>query len=42
VHLYSRAVWWLGHPAVEIFALASFEKENIVAVVEFCEFVELV
>jgi hypothetical protein len=36
VHLYSRTVWWLGHPAIKILALTSFEEEDIVAVVKFC------
>jgi hypothetical protein len=42
VHLYSRAVWWLGHPAVEILTLTGFKKEDVVAIVEFCQFIELV
>jgi hypothetical protein len=36
VHLHSRTIWWLGHPAVQILTLAGFEEENIVAVVQFC------
>jgi len=42
VHFYSGAVVCFAHPEVEIFAFASFEEEDVVAVVEFCEFVELV
>ncbi len=35
VHFYCWAIWRLAHPAVEIFAFASFKEEDIVAVVEF-------
>jgi hypothetical protein len=35
VHLHCGTVGRLGHPAVEILALAGLEEENIVAVVEF-------
>ena len=31
-----------AHPYVEVFALSSFEEEDIVAIVEFGEFIELV
>jgi len=42
VHFYGGTVGCFAHPEVEIFAFPSFEEEDVVAVVEFCEFVELV
>ena len=42
VEFESRAIGRLGHPEVEVFALARFEKEYVVAVVEVGELVELV
>lgn len=42
MHLHGRAIGSFAHPYVEIFALARFKEENIVTVVEFGEFVELV
>lgn len=42
VHLHGRAIGRFAHPYVEIFALARFKEENIVTVVEFGEFVQLV
>lgn len=37
-----RTVWRLAHPDVEILCLTSFEEEDIVAVVQIGEFVQLV
>ena len=37
-----RTVGSFAHPYVEIFALARLKVEDIVAVIEVCEFVELV
>lgn len=42
VHLHGRSIGSFTHPYVEVFALARFKEENIVTVVEFGEFVELV
>jgi len=42
VHLDRRTVWWFAHPEVEIFALARFEEEDVVAVVHVGEFVQLI
>lgn len=42
VHLDSWAVGGFAHPYVEVLAFAGFEEENIIAVVEFGQFVELV
>lgn len=37
VHFDGGAVGGFAHPGVEVFAFASFEEEDIVAVVEFWE-----
>lgn len=42
VHLDSRSVRRLAHPQVEILSLARLEEEDIVAVVQFGELVQLV
>lgn len=42
VHLYGGAIGGFAHPDVEVFAFAGFEEEDVVAVVEVGEFVELV
>lgn len=42
MHLHGRAIGGFAHPYVEVFTLARFEEENIVAIVEFGEFVKLV
>ena len=42
MHLDGWTVRGLAHPNVQILSLARLEEENIVAVVEFGEFVELV
>ena len=42
VHFDSRSVGRLGHPDIQILGLARLEKENIVAVVEFGQLVELI
>jgi len=42
VHFDSRAIGRFAHPYVEVFSLARFEKENIVAIVEFGKLVKLV
>ena len=42
MHLGCRPIGGFAHPYVEVFALARFEEEDIVAVVEFGDFVELV
>ena len=40
MHLHGRAVGRFADPYVEVFALARFEEEDVVAVVELGEFVE--
>lgn len=42
MHLDCRPIRRFAHPYIKVFALARFEEENIVAVVELREFVELV
>ena len=42
VHFDRRAVWGFGQPNVEVFAFARLEEEDVVAVVEVGELVELV
>jgi hypothetical protein len=42
MHFDSRPIWWLAYPCVQILALARLEEEDIVAVVEFGELIELV
>ena len=42
MHLDGRAVGGLAHPGVEILAFSSLEEENIVAVVQFRQFIELI
>lgn len=42
VHLHGRAIGRFADPYVEIFALSRFKEEDVVAVVELGEFVELV
>ena len=42
MHLDRGTVGRLGHPAVEILTLTGFKKEDVVAIVEFCQFIELV
>lgn len=42
MHLDCRPIGRFAHPYVKVFALARFEEQNVVAVVELCEFVELV
>jgi len=42
MHLDGRPVRSLAHPEVQILAFAGLEKHDIVAVVQLCEFVELV
>jgi len=37
-----RSVWRFAHPDIQVFAFAGFEEQDIVAVVEVGEFVELV
>ena len=39
MHFYCRAVGRFGQPHVEVLALARFEEEDVVAVVEVGEFV---
>jgi hypothetical protein len=41
VKLDRRTIGWLAHPCIEVFAFAGFEEEDIVAIVEFGDFVEL-
>ncbi len=40
VKLDRRTVGRLAHPCIEVFALASFKEEDIVAIVQFGDFVE--
>lgn len=42
VKFHSWAVGCFAHPYVEVFPLPRFEEQDIVAIVEFGEFVELV
>jgi len=42
VKLDRRAIGRLTHPCVEVFAFAGFEEEDIVAIVQLGDFVELV
>jgi hypothetical protein len=35
VHFHGRPIGRFAHPEIEIFALAGFEEEDVVAVVEF-------
>lgn len=42
MHLDGRAIGCFAHPYVEIFAFAGFEEENVIAIVEFGQLVELV
>lgn len=42
MHLHGRAIGRFAHPYVEVLALARFEEENIVTIIEFGEFVKLV
>lgn len=42
VHFDGGAVGGFAHPDVEVFGFAGFEEEDVVAVVEVGEFVELV
>ncbi len=39
MHLDGRAIGRFAHPYVEVFALARFEEEHVVAVVEFGQLV---
>ena len=41
VKLDRRTIGRLAHPRVEVFAFASFEEEDIVAIVQFGYFIEL-
>lgn len=42
VHFKGWAIGDLAHPQVQIFALASFSKQYVIAVVDFGELVQLV
>lgn len=42
MHLHGRTIGCFAHPYVKIFALAGFEEQNIITIVEFSEFIELV
>ena len=42
VELHSWAVGRFAHPYIEVFTLPRFEEQDVVAVVEFGEFIELV
>lgn len=42
MHLDGWAIGCFAHPYVEIFAFAGFEEENVIAIVEFGQLVELV
>ena len=42
VELYTRPVGSFAEPEIQVLALASFEEEDVVAVVEFGDFVEVV
>lgn len=42
MHLHGRAIGRFAHPYVEVFALARFEEENVVTIIELGEFIKLV
>lgn len=42
MRLYGGAIGGLAHPYIEVLALPRFEEQDIIAVVEFGQFVELV
>ena len=42
MHLDGRSVGRFAHPDVEIFALARFEEQDVVAIIKFGELIELV
>ena len=42
MHFDGRTIGRFAHPYVKIFSLARFEKEDVVAVVEFGKFIELI
>lgn len=42
VHLDCWPIGGLAHPYVEVLALPCFEEEHVVAIVKFCELIELV
>jgi len=42
VHLDGWSIGCFAHPEIKIHSLASFEKDRIVAVIQFCQFVQLV
>ena len=42
MHFDGRSIGRFAHPYVEVFSLARFEKEDVVAVVEFGKFIELI
>jgi hypothetical protein len=41
VKLDGRSIGRLAHPCIEVFAFTGFEEEDIVAIVQFGDFVEL-
>jgi hypothetical protein len=42
VHLYGRSIGRLAHPEVQILSFSSLEEKYIVAIVQFCQLVQLV
>ena len=42
MHLHRRSIRRFAHPYVKIFPFPGFEEEDVVAVVEFGQFIELV
>ena len=42
MHLYRRSIGRLAHPYVEIFPFPCFEKEDVIAIVELSQFIQLV
>ena len=42
MHLDGRAIGRFAHPDVEVFSLAGFEEEDVVAIVKFGKLIKLV
>jgi len=42
MHLYRRSIRRFTHPQVQILSFSSLKEEDIVAIVQLCQFVQLV
>lgn len=42
VHLDRRTIGRFAHPDIKIFAFSGFEKQHIIAIIQFGEFVQLI